>query len=280
VVGSEIQDLETSGGSGPRWFDNHCHLTSIAALGAKSGADAPLDAVDVVAAAASVGVDYLLTVGCTVPDSVAAAEVASQFGNVWSTAGVHPHDAEGGTAGLAELMTGETVRAVGECGLDYYYDNSPRDAQRSVFVEHIELAHEHHLPLVIHSRDAWDDTFEILAAEGTPERLVFHCFTGGPKELERGLEIGAMFSFSGILTYPSAKDLQAAAKLAPLERVMVETDSPYLAPVPVRGKATSNRPANVRYVGEFLANLTGRSVEDVAEATTANALSFYDIKRS
>ncbi len=240
------------------WFDNHCHLTSL-----------KQDPEDAVVAATEAGVDRLLTVGCTVADSTEAIEIASRFPNVWATAGVHPHDAADGIDGLAELLDHPKVVAVGECGLDYHYDYSPRDAQAESFVSQIAMAKERDLALVIHTREAWDHTFEILDREGIPERTVFHCFTGGPEEAKAAVERGAYVSFSGIVTFKTAEDLRDAAAVTPQDRILVETDSPYLAPVPHRGKP--NQPANVAVVGEFLADLLGRSATEFAAATTANA---------
>ena len=246
------------------WFDNHCHLTSLG-----------VDPAEVVEAAAADGVTRLLTVGCTVPDSTAAAEIASRFDNVWSTAGVHPHDAKGGIDGLREAVAAESVVAVGECGLDYHYDHSPRDQQAAVFEAQIALANELDLALVIHTREAWDDTFEILDRVGMPARTVFHCFTGGRSEAEAAVERGAYVSFSGIVTFPSAQDLRDGAEVTPLDRILVETDSPYLAPVPLRGKP--NRPANVAIVGTYLADLLGHPVDEFARATTDNACRLFGI---
>lgn len=246
------------------WFDNHCHLTSL---------DVPPE--EVVDAAGEAGVSRLLTVGCTVADSVAAAEIASRFDNVWATAGVHPHDAKDGLDGLAEALDHPQVVAVGECGLDYHYDHSPRDQQADSFVRQIAMANERDLALVIHTREAWDDTFEILDREGMPARTVFHCFTGGPDEATAAIERGGHVSFSGIITFNSAQDLRDAAALVPSDRLLVETDSPYLAPVPLRGK--KNRPANVAIVGEFMADLLAVPAEDLAETTTANALALFGL---
>jgi TatD DNase family protein len=159
------------------------------------------------------------------------------------------------------------VIAVGECGLDFHYDHSPRDTQRSVFVEQIQLAHTLELPLVIHTREAWAETFEILRAEGVPPQTIFHCFTGGAAEAEDCLRLGAFLSFSGIVTFKTATDVQDAARLCPLDRLLVETDSPYLAPLPHRGKP--NQPANVALVGEFIAGLRGEDAEVIAAATVA-----------
>jgi TatD DNase family protein len=162
---------------------------------------------------------------------------------------------------------------VGECGLDYHYDHSPRDVQRDVFAAQVALAHAHDLALVIHTREAWDDTLAILEAEGVPERTVFHCFSGGPVEARRCLDLGAHLSFSGIVSFPSADDLRAAAAACPAERLLVETDSPYLAPLPHRGKR--NQPAWVTLVGEAVAAARGEPAEAVAEATWRNAEAVY-----
>lgn len=250
-----------------RWIDNHCHL---------DGEDDPTTLVD---EAHEAGVVALVTVGTSVERSARCVEVARRFEHVSATAGVHPHDAKHGTSGLEELVESGReeglVVAIGECGLDYHYDNSPRDAQRAVFADQIALAHRTGLPLVIHTREAWDDTFAILDSEGVPARTVFHCFTGGPAEAEAALGLGTFLSISGIATFPSAVELREAVSQAPLERLMVETDSPYLAPVPHRGRR--NRPALVARVGEEVAELKGVPVEEVAAATTANASAFYGL---
>ncbi len=248
------------------WFDHHCHLSD-ERLGPEA-ASAAL-AGDVVG---------MVTVGCSVEDSRAQIEIAQAHEFVWATAGVHPHDAQQGWAGLEDLLGLTDVVAVGECGLDYHYDNSPRSAQRESFAAQIHMAHDHELPLVIHSRSAWAETFAILRTEGVPARTVFHCFTGGVQEAEIALDLDTQLSFSGIVTFPSAKDLQAAAVICPLDRMLVETDSPYLAPVPHRGK--QNTPAYVALVGKAIAALKGVPADVVAAATTENACSFYGIPKS
>jgi TatD DNase family protein len=194
---------------------------------------------------------------------------------VFATVGVHPHDAKDGLGGIEELLAEPEVVAVGECGLDYHYDHSPREVQREVFAAQIALARSHRLALVIHTREAWDDTFAVLESAGVPERTVFHCFSGGPEEAERCLALGAHLSFSGIVTFPSADDLRAAAVACPLDRLLVETDAPYLAPVPHRGKR--NRPAHVAVVGAAVAATKGLAPEVVAEATWANASHVYGL---
>jgi TatD DNase family protein len=218
----------------------------------------------------------MVTVGVTHQRSEEAIAVAARHQGVYATVGVHPHDATEGTKGLADLLDATDVVAVGEAGLDYHYDHSPRDVQRQVFAEHIWLAHERNLPLVIHTRDAWADTFDILDREGVPENTVFHCFTGGPEEAKRGLDRGIVISVSGIVTFKNAVDLQSAVKATPLDRLMIETDSPYLAPVPFRGKP--NRPANVVHVGYAVALLHGVEPDVVAAATAGLASSFYGLE--
>ena len=249
----------------PRWIDDHCHLDRDLAV-----------AADQVAAAAAAGVERLISVGCDVDQSAAYIDTARRHpGVVWAAAGVHPHEAQHGIGGLEALLGEPEVVAVGECGLDFHYDHSPRDKQAEVFAAQIALAHAHDLALVIHTREAWAETFDILTAEGVPHRTVFHCFTGGPDEARRCLDLGGVLSFSGIVTFPSATDLHAAAVLCPLERLLVETDSPYLAPVPHRGQR--NQPAWVTVVGARLAELKGLMPEDVADATWETAAATYGL---
>jgi len=251
------------------WIDNHCHL---------DGADDP---ASLLAEAGDAGVAGVVTVGTDPGRSIACLELARRYPSVWATAGVHPHDATEGVDRLRvvvedALAAGDhALVAIGECGLDHHYDHSPRDVQRRVFAEQVDLAHQSGLPLVIHTREAWDETFDVLEERGVPERTVFHCFTGGGPEAERAIAMGAHLSISGIVTFPSAAELRDAVASAPLDRLMVETDSPYLAPVPHRGRR--NRPALVVRVGEEVAALQGRSVDEVAAATTATAVAFYSV---
>jgi TatD DNase family protein len=159
--------------------------------------------------------------------------------------------------------------AIGECGLDYHYDLSPRPQQREAFAAQVELALRHRLALVVHTREAWDETFDILASVGVPPGTIFHCFTGGAGEARRALDLGAWLSFSGIVTFKNAGDVRAAAALCPLERLLVETDSPYLAPVPFRGQ--QNSPRLVPVVGAAVAAVKGIDVAEVEAASWANA---------
>ncbi len=251
-------------GDGPavRWLDQHCHLPV---------GQAEIESL--LADAAEADVLKLIDVGCDLDSSRACVERAGRYPAVWATAGVHPHEASGGIDGIAELLESSQAIAVGECGLDYHYEHSPIDVQRDVFASQIDLAAERRLPLVIHTREAWDDTFAILAASNEPPSVVFHCFTGGPRELDRCLEMGAVVSFSGIVTFKSAQDVQLAAARVPADRYLVETDAPWLAPVPHRGR--SNRPGLVAVVGTAMAKLRGTSAAQVAAETWTTAHRVY-----
>lgn len=246
--------------SSPVWTDNHCHLHD---------ERIPGGAAKAVEAARAAGVTTMITVGCDAATSLAAIAIAEKFDGVWATVGLHPHDATDGVETISAMFDHPKVIAVGECGLDYHYDHSPRDVQREAFAQQIRLAHQLGLPLVIHTREAWAETFDILRAEGVPAETIFHCFTGGPIEATTCLDLGGFLSFSGIVTFKTATDIQAAARLCPDERLMIETDSPYLAPLPHRGKP--NQPAFVPFVGSFIAALRGVTRETVAAATTASA---------
>jgi TatD DNase family protein len=250
-----------------RWIDDHCHLGD-----SVEGWPGPAEAL---AEARAAGVERMITVGTDLATSRVALDVARSHDGVWATAGVHPHDASGGIDGIEALLSEPEIVAVGECGLDYHYDHSPRGLQREVFAAQIALAHAHSLALVVHTREAWDDTFDVLLAEGVPERTVIHCFTGGAAEAARCLSIGAYLSFSGIVTFKGAPDVREAAELCPLDRLLVETDSPFLAPVPHRGKP--NRPALVTLVGAAIAEVKAISVETVANVTWKNANVVYGL---
>jgi TatD DNase family protein len=243
------------------WVDSHCHVYDTRMDGGPDGA---------IAAAHEAGVGMMIAVGCDRDSSLAAVEIAERHAGVHPTVGLHPHDAKHGIDTIVDLLDHPAVIGVGEAGLDYYYDHSPRDVQRDVFAAQVRIAHERDLTLVIHTRDAWSDTFDVLDAEGTPRHTVFHCFTGGPGEATQCLERGAFISFSGIVTFPSAPEVQEAARLCPLDRMLIETDSPYLAPVPYRGKR--NQPAYVTHVGTFIADLRDEPVDVVRRATAESAL--------
>lgn len=259
------------------WTDSHCHLQD-------------LDEVDpALERGRAASVTRIVCVGTDATSSQRAAEIAtatpaSSGTAVWATIGLHPHEAKNGLEPVEALLAAHalapglprvpgTVVGVGECGLDYHYDHSPRPVQRDAFALQVELAHRHGLALVIHTREAWDDTFAVLEANGVPERTVIHCFTGGPTEAERCLGIGAVLSFSGVVTFKNAEDVRAAATLCPLDRLLVETDTPFLTPVPHRG--TLNEPSRVPLVGAAIAKAKGVETSVVAHASTENARALF-----
>jgi TatD DNase family protein len=262
----------------PGWVDSHCHLQE------KYLAEG-LRAHEAVAEARAAGVRGLVCVGTDAATSAQAVDVVRGlraaepgFGS-WATVGLHPHEASHGVGEVAALLDAVLtsspgiVVAVGECGLDYHYEHSPRAQQRDAFAAQIALAHAHDLTLVVHSRSAWDDTIDVLRSEGVPARTVFHCFTGGSDDARRCLELGAYLSFSGIVTFKNAHDVRDAVASCPLDRLLVETDSPYLAPVPYRG--SENRPAWVVAVGEAIAALKGIEPEKMAEIATTSTFAAF-----
>jgi len=244
------------------WVDSHCHVPYEGEGRLSLGEDV----LDDVRAA---GVSAIITVGTDRAQSLAGIDVAGRHPDVWATVGLHPHDAKEGTDTVADLLDRPRVVAVGECGLDYHYDHSPRDVQQAAFAEQVGWALDLDLALVIHTRSAWDDTFGVLGDVGVPERTVFHCFSGGPDEARRALDAGGHLSFSGIATFPGAPEVRAAAALCPVDRLLVETDAPYLAPVPHRGRP--NTPAWVAVVGAAVAATRREAVDDVKRATADNA---------
>jgi TatD DNase family protein len=244
-----------------KWVDSHCHLQSLT-----GGADAA------VARAREAGIEWMVCVGTDLTTSRQAVELARRHTDVHATVGLHPHDASHLASeweGLAALARDDAVVAVGEAGFDLHYEHSPRAEQQHAFRAQVRLARELDRTLVIHSRQAWDDTFGVLEREGVPTRTVFHCFTGGPDEAGRALALGAFISFSGIVSFPGADPVRAAAAVCPPDRLLTETDAPYLTPVPHRGR--ENEPALVPVVGEALARAVGRPAPEVAAATTRNA---------
>lgn len=218
------------------------------------------------------GVDH-----ASLPESL---KIADDFPNIFNGVGLHPHEAKHWNADSADIVRDafrhKSVVAIGECGLDFYYNHSERDVQLQVFREQVRLCLELNKPLIIHTRDAWDDTFEILKQEGKGElRGVFHCFTGGPAQIPAIKELDFFVSFSGILTFKSAKDIQAAAPLVAADRVLVETDAPYLAPEGKRGKR--NEPSYIWITAEKLAALRGCSKDDIAAQTSENARALFSL---
>jgi TatD DNase family protein len=253
--------------AGPAWIDSHCHLDSL---------DDPSGAVERAAAA---GIAAMVTVGTDLETSRRGVAIAGAHSRVWATVGVHPHDADSLTdAGLAELLRlaeRDRVVAIGEIGLDYYRDLSPRPVQREWFRRQLAAAKAAGAAVVIHVRDALEDLFSILEDEGPPQRLVFHCFSGGPGDAERAVSLGGCVSFAGNVSFKNADALREAAQVVPIDRLLVETDSPYLAPAPHRGKP--NEPRLVPVVGAAVAEAVGRPVHEIAAATTRNASAVFRI---
>jgi TatD DNase family protein len=250
------------------WCDSHCHIPYERANGAIGAA--------AIEQARAAGVSRLVDVGTDAEQSAAALQVAAENEGVWATVGLHPHEAIRGVASVEALVRGQPkLVGIGECGLDYHYDFSPRPAQREAFAAQVVLANLHGLALVVHTREAWEDTFAVLRSEGVPRRTVFHCFTGGPAEARACLDLGAWLSFSGIVTFKNAAGIREAAALCPLDRLLVETDSPYLAPVPHRGRP--NVPAYVPLVGAGVAAVKGLDVAVVEESSWAAAAEVFGL---
>ncbi|HXM94229.1 MAG TPA: TatD family hydrolase [Candidatus Dormibacteraeota bacterium] len=235
--------------------------------------------------ARAAGVTALLAIGTGPgPEKLdAALPFAEQYEWIYATVGIHPHEAQQVTAQhldqLATLAKHPKVIGWGEIGLDYFYDHSPREAQHRIFREQMELAQRAKLPIIIHCRDAWPDCLKALEEFWRPTGLggILHCFTGTLDEARRGMDMGFMISFAGNSTYPKTQSIRDVARDIPLERMLIETDSPYLAPQSYRGKR--NEPAYVGEVARTLANVRNLSPEDVAETTTANFRRFFRLAR-
>ena len=247
--------------------DSHCHLDN-------SEFDADRDAV--IARALDAGVERMLAIGAGSgpPDLEAAIRLTERHAAFYATVGVHPHDAAKATPEtfqcLDDLLSHPKVLAIGEIGLDYHYDHSPRDVQKMVFIRQMEIAVARRKPIVIHTRDAWDDTFALLEEHWKPHGIggIMHCFSGGVEEANRSLALGFYLSFGGVVTYPKALDVHAAAAAAPGDRILIETDAPFLAPVPRRGKR--NEPAYIVNTAQRLAQLRETTLDEIARTTTAN----------
>lgn len=246
--------------------DSHCHLDF---------PDFDADRDVVVARARAAGVATMVTISTRVAKFARLKEIATRYDNVWCSIGTHPHNAaeepDVTAEQLAEIATREPrVVAIGEAGLDYHYDNSPREAQREGFLRHIAAARMTQLPLVIHARDADDDIATILEEQTGKGAFPFvlHCFSSGAGLARRGLALGGYVSFSGILTFRNSDVLRAVAAEVPMERLLVETDAPYLAPPPHRGRR--NEPAYVIEIAKVLASVKSIDVAALAAATTGN----------
>jgi len=244
-------------------IDSHCHLDDAAF---------DTDREETIQRALDAGVEMMVAVGTGKgpPDLEAGIRIAEGRPQFVATVGVHPHDAAKATpdtfAHVEELLAHPKVVAIGEIGLDYHYDFSPREVQREVFARQLDVAARHHKPIVIHTREAWDDTMALIREHRVAG--IMHCFTGDVAQAEQSLALGFYLSFGGVVTFPRASELHEAARAVPLDRILIETDAPYLAPVPKRGKR--NEPAFIVHTAQRLAELRGVTLDEISRATTAN----------
>jgi TatD DNase family protein len=251
-------------------IDTHAHLDSLD------------DLPGVLARARENGIDKIIAISSDLASSRDTISISGGYENVYAAVGVHPHAAKtaGGSvlAGIEEMAGGEKVVAVGETGLDYHYMNSGKDEQINSLIAHIGIARRADLPIVIHVRDADPDLLDILRTEKVSERRgVIHCFTGNYETARKYIDLGFYISFSGIATFRKSEEIRDAAKKIPGDRLLIETDSPYLTPVPHRGKP--NEPAYVKYVAEAIAGTRGVSVEEIAVLTSENAERLFGLGR-
>ena len=251
-------------------IDSHCHLNYEGLVERQE---------EVLDHARERGVHGFLNISTRQREWDDVISVAEQHPDVWASVGVHPHEADAhpdlGAAALVERTKHPRVIGIGECGLDYYYDKSDRQAQRERFQAHIDAARQTGLPLIVHTREAEEDTAEILDAAVKQDGVtgVLHCFTGSAELARKGLDLGFFISLSGIVTFKNARDLQETAKWLPSDQMLVETDSPFLAPVPHRGQKCE--PAFVADTAAFVAELRGEDPERLAESTTANFFKLF-----
>jgi TatD DNase family protein len=254
-----------------QFVDTHCHIQF---------ADYELDPEEVIASAKQSGVTQLMCVGCSLPDSEVAIEFAKRHDDIWAAIGLHPHEAaryvedDKALQEFRNLAKQLEVKAIGETGLDYYYNNSPKEQQKELFRFQLSLAQEFNLPLIFHVRDAFDDFFAILD-EFEPVRGVVHSFTADVATLEKILGKGLYIGLNGIMTFTKNDKQLEAAKAVPLNKLMLETDAPFLTPTPYRG--TICEPKHTRVTAEFLASLRSESIEDLAKQTTENARTLFGI---
>jgi len=255
-----------------RLFDSHCHLDDQKLYG---------DLEDVLQRAAEAGVERITNIGCDWPSSLMSVRLAERYpGRIYAAVGVHPHDADSLDAKmlerLKELAQLPQVVAWGEIGLDYHYDNSPRDVQREAFALQIEAAKELKKPIIIHDREAHQDTLDIIKKHnGGVNGGIFHCFSGSAEIARECVKLGFMVAFGGAVTFKNAVHPLEAAAAVPLDMLLIETDAPYMTPVPFRGK--TNEPARMCYTAEKLAEIKGISVEELADITYRNACKVFNI---
>ncbi|MGQ9631483.1 MAG: TatD family hydrolase [bacterium] len=250
-------------------IDSHTHLDAPAFDGDR----------EEVIARAKVALRCLVNIGCDIPSSERSTELADAHDFIYATVGFHPHEAKAWSDSTYDKLKSAArhpkVVAIGEAGLDYHYENSPAKVQREVFRKMIHLSKEVGLPLVVHSRDAEADTLRILSEE-RPEGAVMHCFSGGPELARRYIDMGFFISIAGVVTFPKAIKTQEVVRAIPLDRLVIETDAPHLAPIPHRGRR--NEPSYVEFVARKIAEIKGCRCEEVSRATSENAVRFYRMK--
>lgn len=252
-------------------FDTHTHLNAEQFLGREA------QEID---KALEFGVTKMNIVGFDAPTIKKSLALATEFDNLYATIGWHPTEAGSYSSEIEQMLTDHLgdpkVVALGEIGLDYHWMSDPKEVQETVFRRQIQLSKDHDLPFMVHTRDALSDTYEIIKSEGVgPRGGIMHSFSGSYQEAMQFIDLGMMISFSGVVTFKKALDIQEAAKLLPLDKILVETDAPYLAPMPFRGR--ENTPAYTKFVVEKIAELRGISASEVALATYHNALKVFDI---
>jgi TatD DNase family protein len=251
--------------------DSHCHLDFDDFKGEQE---------DVVARARAAGIKGMLTICTRLADAANIRAIAAAHDGIWCSVGIHPHEAEDGAGVTAEelitLAEPAEIVGIGETGLDFYYEHSPRDIQEEVFRAHIQAARQTGLPIIVHTRDADADTVRILAQEQArgPFSGVIHCFSAGAEVARCALDHGMYISFSGIVTFKNADAVRMVARDVPMERLLVETDAPYLAPVPVRGKR--NEPAFTAHTAAYVAEIKGLGLDEFARVTTDNFFTLFD----
>lgn len=253
------------------FFDTHCHIQF---------ADYQMDPMEAIKNAENMGVNRFMAVGCALPDSQQAVELASRHENVWASIGLHPHEGaryvhdHHALQQFRDLADKPKVMAIGETGLDYYYENSPKEDQKKLLKFQLDLAVEHNLPLIFHVREAFSDFWPIFD-EYKGLAGVIHSFSSNTHDLEQIVSRGLYVGLNGIMTFTKDQNQLEAAKNVPLDNLLLETDAPFLTPVPFRGKI--GEPKYVRTTAEFLADLRGETLEDIANATTANAKRLFNL---
>jgi len=253
-------------------IDTHCHLTFDELAG---------NVEAVIARSKAAGVTGWITVGTDAQQNRKAIELADKFENMYATVGIHPHDAKDATAEtmaeLKELAQNEKVVAIGETGLDFHYNYSPHQDQKRVFAQQLKIAAEFNLPVIVHCREAFDETMEILEQSSSGvKKVVFHCFSGSAQQAKVVLDKGFHISFTGVVTFKNAEKTRDAAKIVPVGRLMLETDCPYMSPEPMR-KQKINEPALMIHTAKFLAELKQMPLDDFAEAVTATSEAFFGL---